>query len=322
MWPVIGHEWAVDLLSRSIETRLSHAYLLAGPAQVGKRTLAKAFAQALLCTGHDAPCGRCRACRLVQADRHPDVHLIMPGQERIKIETIRELEHALTLSPVEGRYRVCILCRFDQATVPAANALLKTLEEPPPTVTCILTANRAGSLLPTIVSRCQLVPLRPLPAGQIVAALEQRGIDAPRAHLLGHLAQGRVGWALAAAQDRRMLESRKQVLEGVIQAVQGSYSDRFAWAEKLSRNPEQVPTVLHILSSWWRDVLLLAAGSAIPVANVDHEDTLREWAFQYGVEISRAVLRSIRDTAWRLERNANMRLALEVLMLDLPASSQ
>ena len=132
MWPVIGHEWAVELLDRSIRTdRVSHAYLFVGPSQIGKTTLAKVFARALLCQGQDVPCGACRACRLVQADRHPDVHLVAPVKDRIKIEEIRDLQRTVALSPVEGVYRVCVISRFDVATPSAANCLLKTLEEPP-----------------------------------------------------------------------------------------------------------------------------------------------------------------------------------------------
>ena len=93
---------------------------------------------------------------------------------------------------------------------------------------------------------------------------------------------------------------------------------RFAWADQLSRNVDQVPHVLHVLSSWWHDVLVLASGSGVQVANLDRRSLLLEWAARYGVDTAQRVLGEIRDTRWRLEHNANRRLALEVLMLDLP----
>ena len=93
MWSIVGHEWAVELLARSIETkRLSHAYLIVGPAQVGKQTLARTFTQAILCAAGDAPCGTCRSCQLVEADRHPDVHVVAPEKGSIKIERVRSWE--------------------------------------------------------------------------------------------------------------------------------------------------------------------------------------------------------------------------------------
>jgi DNA polymerase-3 subunit delta' len=247
------------------------------------------------------------------------VHVIAPENGRIKIEAIRTMQHAVALSPVEGPYRICVIRDFDRATPSAANALLKTLEEPPPTVILILTANGVEALLPTIVSRCQVVPLRLLSTGQIVDALQAQGLG-DKARLVGHLAQGRVGWAIAAAQDERVLEQRNQILASVLAEAHGSYTERFAWAQKLSRRPDRVPVVLEALASWWRDLLLCISSSGVPIANVDQEARLQEWADRYDIETAKRVLRAIRDTAWRLERNANLRLALEVLALDLPAS--
>jgi DNA polymerase-3 subunit delta' len=320
MWPVIGHDWAVELLELCIRAgTTSHAYLIVGPAQVGKTTLARSFAQALLCQGEDRPCSACRACKLIQADRHPDVSLVSPEGARIKIEAIRELQQALSLSPVEGDYRLCIIRQMDVATPSAANCLLKTLEEPPQRAILILTASGVEMLLPTIVSRCQVLSLRIVEMERIVAALRERGVGRERARLLASLAQGRIGWAIEASQDEGMLARREEVLEKVLGLEDASYQARFAWADQLSRNVDQVPHALNVLSSWWHDVLVLASGSGVQVANLDRRPALQEWAARYGVDVAQRVLRSIRDTRWRLEHNANRRLTLEVLMLDLPA---
>lgn len=319
MWPIVGHEWAIDLLARSIESRkLGHAYLFVGPGQVGKRTLAKVFAQTILCADGDVPCGVCRSCQLVHRERHPDIHLIDPEDDRIKIGAIRTMLRSVPLSPIEGRYRICIISQFDTATDSAANALLKTLEEPPSTVILLLTANRVASVLPTIISRCQVIPLRVLPTQQITSALLARGVDDEQAHLLGRLAQGRMGWAISAAKDGRVLQQREQALEHVTGMAQASYTVRFSWANALSKKPEGVPQVLQTLTSWWRDILLIASASSTPITNIDREATLREWASRCDVQTAKQALQAIRDTAWQIEHNANLRLALEVLMLDLP----
>jgi DNA polymerase-3 subunit delta' len=323
VWAVIGHEWAVELLDRSIRAnKVSHAYLLVGPSQIGKTTLAKVFAQALLCQGEEPPCGICRACQLVRRDRHPDVHLVMPEKDRIRIEEIRDLQRSVSLAPVEGAYRVCVLSRFDVATPSAANCLLKTLEEPPERVILVLTADRLESLLPTIISRCQVLGLRSVPTRQIDSALRARGIDEVRARLLAHLARGRVGWAIDASLDEKALDQRDQLLDQLGKLTEEGYAFRFAWAERLSREPDRVQYVLDVLSGWWRDVMVLASGSDIQIANVDREAELGEWAARYGVFAAWRVLRQIRDTAWQLERNANRRLALEVLALELPGDGR
>jgi DNA polymerase-3 subunit delta' len=283
---------------------------------VGKTTLARAFAQALLCKRPSAPCGTCRACRLVMADRHPDVSLVAPEDGTIRIESIRDLQQTLSLAPVEGAHRVCIVRQIDLATPSAANCLLKTLEEPPPRVILVLTASSLESLLPTLVSRCQALSLRAVPTEQIVAALQERGVE--RAQLLGALAQGRVGWAIEASRDKQVLARREQVLEKVLSLDGSSYQARFTWAEELSKAPERIPETLQVLSSWWRDVLILASGSGVQIANQDRLSVLQEWAARHGVDSARRVLLGILDTMWRLARNANRRLALEVLMMDLP----
>jgi DNA polymerase-3 subunit delta' len=321
VWPIIGHKWAVDLLDRSIHVdKVRHAYLFVGPSQIGKTTLAKAFAQALLCQGESVPCGACRACRLVQRDRHPDVHLILPEKDRIKIEEIRDLQRVVSLSPVEGSHRVCVISRFDLATPSAANCLLKTLEEPPERVVLVLTADRLESLLPTIVSRCQILGLRPVRTGDVVSALLARGVEPSHARLLAHLAQGRVGWAIEAERSEGVLKQREQLLAELRDLDGGGSVHRFTWAERLSKEPDHIRYVLDILSGWWRDVLILASGSDAGVINIDQEAELGEWANRYGVAAAQQMLRNVQETAWQLEHNVNRRLALEVLALEMPRS--
>lgn len=320
MWSVVGHKWAIELLSRSIASgQVSHAYLLSGLSHIGKTTLAREFAQALNCQQMDAPCGACRACQLARAGRHPDIQVIEPVQNHIRIEVLRALQNAAALSPVEGKYRVFVISQIDTATPSAANCLLKTLEEPPARVILLLTADRIEAVLPTIISRCQAISLRPLTVGQVTQALEKQGIDPARAHLLGRLSQGRIGRALTAADDPQFLEQRERILNKLIDLSTATYVARFAYAEQLSKKDEQVPQVLEVLASWWHDVVMLASKSTVPIINVDRQAQLDQWAARIGVQTAAAMLRSVHQTAWQLEHNANLRLALEVLMLNMPS---
>ncbi len=146
--------------------RTAQAYLFSGPPAIGKRTLARAVAQRLVCLAPEAtrrPCGHCRACRLVAADAWPDVHMLGAP---LRIEAVRELQHDLALAPNESPHRVAIVPEVELATLGAANSLLKTLEEPPRQVVLLLTTADPGAVLPTIRSRCQVLPLRPLPVGE------------------------------------------------------------------------------------------------------------------------------------------------------------
>jgi DNA polymerase III subunit delta' len=329
---IVGHEWAVQLLGGAIaHQRIGHAYLITGPAQIGKTTLARTFAQALNCEAEsvtERPCGECRACKLIAIDRHPDVRLIEPevssrGSLSLKIETIRELQRGLNLAAYEGRYKVAILKRFDAANQNAANAFLKTLEEPPNNVILLLTATDADTLLDTITSRCRTVGLRPLPVSLIEQSLATRwNVPDEQAHLLAHLADGRLGWAVQAAQEPAILQERTDQMAQLQTILAGNRGGRFAQADKLANKPELIPPLLQIWLSWWRDLLLLNQGNAngrfTPLTNIDQEATLHQQARRWDRKTLLHSLQQTRRALWQLERNANTRLVLENLFLVYP----
>jgi len=330
---IIGHDWAVGLLQGAIlHERVGHAYLITGPEQIGKTTLARTFAQALNCDAEvgERPCGQCRTCQLIAANRHPDVRLLEPevsgrGKPTIKIDAVRELQHGLSLAAYEARTKVAILRQFDAANANAANAFLKTLEEPPNNVVLLLTAADADTLLPTIASRCRVIGLRPLPLSLIEQSLTTRWhVPEDQAYLLAHLADGRLGWAVQASQDSAILLERKSQLEQLRDVVDGRRVERFALADKLSRKPEQLPALLKNWLSWWRDLALVAqsrkpgeAGS-LRVSNIDQEARLHQLAAVWSPERIRISLKQTNLVLWQLEHNANTRLALENLLLTYP----
>lgn len=321
-WDIIGHEWAVQSLARdAVSERVRHAYLLLGPTGIGKSTLALAFAQTLLCRDDDRRCNQ-----LVAAHTHPDLSLIVPEESgkiirtaKISIEVIRELIYTLSLRPVESQRRVAVIADFDSASRGAANALLKTLEEPPGDTILILTAESEDRLLPTITSRCERLTLRPLPLAQVQSALQTRwGLPAEQAALLTHLSAGRLGWAVRMHQDEDAQPRRRRYLEDMRTLLSASRVARFDYAQTLAGDREQLLEALEVWQSWWRDVMLCSTGGQTPLVNIDDEAHVRQVASQMQPAIAAQAVAAIRQTRQHLARNVNSRLALEVLLLELP----
>lgn len=320
-WSVFGHSWAVEHLTRSLEhNRARHAYLISGPEGIGKTTFARAFAQAVNCLDeHERPCGVCRACTLIARDGYADVSIIQSEGSTLKIEQVRDMQRMLSLRPVEARYRVVILRRFNEASPQAMDSLLKTLEEPAPYVILLLTADTADTLLATIRSRCQPIHLRPLATSLVRRALEQYfNVESEQAALLAQLSGGRMGWAVRAATDESLLAQRTEMLNLLEDALSQSRAGRFALADALSKEKTGLQSALELWQSYWRDVLLLIHSTTTPITNRDRRHTLQQLAVELKVDDVQKALNAIRRTSRYIDQNVNARLALEVMMLDLP----
>ncbi len=341
-WGMIGHEWAVRGLARSLANdRVAHAYLFTGPHGIGKTTLARALAQALECTGPHPPCGECRSCKMIARERHLDVQVIegvpvgfkfdpeapvpIPpranDRERriLKIDQVRLLQHDLARAPFEARWKVAILRRFEEANDEAGNAFLKTLEGPPAHARLLLTARDASLVLPTIASRCQILSLHPLPLETVERALTERWhVDPAQARLLARLSGGRLGWAVRASGDPKMLDARRTYLDTLQETLCEGRAERLVRAEGVAKDADRLPELLEYWLGWWRDLLLVQSGDADRITNIDRADRLREQAARLSLDQIEKALKSVRDTGRYLSQNVNARLATEVLLLSLP----
>lgn len=324
-WDLLGHDWAVDLLREHVaRDSLRHAYLFTGPPGVGRRTLALRLAQAINCpqpTAPGEPCRTCRTCAQIERMQHPDLAIVQAEVEggTLKVEQVRELQRSLALTPYEARYRVAALLRFEEAHPSAANALLKTLEEPAPRVVLAVTAESAEALLPTIVSRCEVLRLRPSPVDEVGRALQARcGLDPAQASLLAHIAGGRVGYALRLSAAPEQLEQRTAWLDDHLRLLAASRVERFAYAEEIAKDKDRLRRALNTWLSLWRDVLLRAAGASAALTNPDREPDIQALAGRVELAAAHRVVAAIERTQDLLDRNANTRLATEVFLLDLP----
>ncbi len=335
MWTVIGQTRAVSLLQRGLETdSLAHAYLFVGPAHVGKMTLALNLAQALNCEAVEAPCGECLSCQKIASVKHADVQVMVLNDEtsdenraKIRVEQIDELQHSANLPPFEGRCKVFIIDGAEFLSIGAANRLLKTLEEPVGKVVFVLLTIDEQLLPATVVSRCQRVELSPMPADKIGNALNSSwGIEPEKAKLLARLSHGCLGWAVSAALDDSLVQQRAEWLERWLDIIDTDAEERFTYAAQLAtqfgQNRRLVHGRLDLWLEWWRDLLLVKVGSSENVTNIDRLDLLSDLAKGFSLAKIRAFIQSIRAAGEQLGKNANPRLVLEVLMLDIPETEK
>jgi DNA polymerase-3 subunit delta' len=328
MWQVIGQDKILSLLDYSLKTNtIAHAYLLVGPRHVGKGTLACNLAQALNCDGPELPCGQCHSCQRILEGKHADVVPIgLDSRTEIGIDDIRGLQRLANLPPYEGKCKVFIIDDAEYLSTEAANSLLKILEEPPPRIVWLLLAAEEEHLLPTIISRCQRLELKPVPSERVQEILvNSYNVDANKAKLLTQLCHGRLGWALSALANDDILEQRSQriaKLVSLLTPTSRSLEQRFAYAQELasqfSQNRRAGAEIIEIWLDWWRDLMLIKGGCKEAIINVDYEIALEEQARGLSLSEIKGFLANLCLLQEEISKNVNPRLALEWLMLNLP----
>jgi DNA polymerase-3 subunit delta' len=334
-WTTIGNEPVLRALSAALKGEPAHAYLFAGRDGLGRGRTALEFAAALNCTGDVRPCRQCRSCRDTFAGNHPDVEWLAPGglcdepehrghaeSRDIRICQVRRLERVLSLAPYSGGWRVAVIENAHTLTGEAANAFLKTLEEPPRQTVLVLLTDREDELPETVLSRCQRLAFHAVDREAVRRALEAEGADSPMAERIARIAGGRIGWALRALAEPALLEQRETFLAEAVQLAHAARSERFAWAARAADRDLSVRRLyadeLDVWQGWWRDVLAVLAGAVGGIVNVDKKSLLDEESRLYTAPQIVLFLRSLTVTRGYLEQNVDPQLALENLMLDLP----
>lgn len=332
---VVNQDHAVLLLRLAVRAgRVGHAYLFVGPAGVGRRTLALAFAQLLNCVRPDGDaCGECDPCRKIARGTHPDVRILdvtrgqyleAPGKEHrgkeIPVDQVRALRQDAAYAPYEGRWKVYIVADAERMNPSSANSLLKILEEPPPRVTFILIAESSVALLPTIVSRCQLIRCSYLRTDQIEKALVDRWeIEPDRARVLAVLADGRLGRALEWARSEERLEARDRLLELLPALEAGDPLQRLDAAEAMAKDAtgDFLVEMLDLAVLWYRDLLVWKQlQEPALLTNRDRRDQVARLAAEYDEATLRARIEAVEEAKDALRRNVNPRLALEKMFLS------
>lgn len=266
---VLGQENAISLLRRQLATdRLANTYLFLGPGGSGKKTAAMAFATAVLCPEEMEGCGVCSACRRIDAGAHPDIHLIERTEDSavIKIDQMRELQDELALTPFEAKRKVAVIIDAERLNPHAANAFLKTAEEPAGSAILILTASNEASLLETLVSRCRIVRFRPLPAAILRDILVACGIDAHLAEAVSAVSAGSVKQAMSLANSE-LASHRIWLIEKIASLEKVNPVDLAddviskCTGKNLTQTRDSITLCLGFLSLLLRDARVLQSGA-------------------------------------------------------------
>ncbi|MCH7842136.1 MAG: DNA polymerase III subunit delta' [Chloroflexi bacterium] len=333
MWTIFGQDHLLKRLEPTLQQRRqSHAYLLSGPPHVGKMAMAINLSQAVNCLeGPGAPCGTCTQCTRIAAGLHADISILIPGQGEegrspktvIGIDAIKELIHRVSLNPYEGSSSVVIIDGAESMSDDAANALLKTLEEPPPQVMFLLLTANEGAVLPTIRSRCQRMVLVPLSRDAMVQRLVSGHQTTPeQAEHLFRLSRGCLGWAIGALDDAQVLEQRQADLEKMQETLDAGLETRFTYANEIATlfgsDRDAAKDLLALWLRWWRDLLLIKEGAEEFLHNADYSDSLRNQASGLSTAEIVQFINRLMQTLSNLDSNVNPRLAMEVMMLNLP----
>ena len=324
---LIGHERPKAILRAAmLHDRVAHAYLFYGEDGIGKRLMAIRFAQAINCdrdSGPDGPdaCGTCRSCHQIEACIHPDFLLIEPDREQtnpqIKIEHIRELESQIIYKPLVGRRKICIVDEADRMTLGAANALLKTLEEPPGYSLFLLVTSRPFALPATVRSRCQGLRFAAPARTQVEAALIlKREIPPDDARFLAVVTQDRIGQALQTDLGATRAQQEEFSTLTATRSLE-SITTLLTAAEALAR-ADRAPEALEWIAGWVRDLVLVRVGADPDnLLNLDQLPALKERARGMPLDGLLDLLDDIEAMQRSATRNLNLQIALETVLLRL-----
>ena len=323
---ILAQEEPLSALRRALSNqRVAQAYLFEGPSGVGKQKTALALASAMNCSAQPQGCGQCEICTRIAAGNHPDVRVFEPrkeGDRNIKVEFVREEILPFTrFAPFESGHAFLIFPEADVSFpahhAQAANALLKTLEEPRANLHFVLLAERPDRLLPTIRSRCQRVRFSRLPPDIVKRILEAEGVPESARHAATALAGGRADRAIELAQEQKGEQLLELALRVDACVAEGKPAPLLDLGEELARN-DDLPLILETMALFYRDVAAASLGLSEDELVFGHQpDIIRERAGLLDARRAASRVSSIYRTSESLERNANTEIALDAMLFEL-----
>lgn len=317
---IIGHEETIANLKKAIEKGyISHSYLFEGEESIGKRKVALAFAKTLLCRAEGTePCNRCNSCLKFDNFNHPDFTLIEPEKELIEKKKIDKLLSNINIAPLESKKKIIIIDDSNCMRLETQNALLKTLEEPPPYINIVLITSNSNNIIPTILSRCEIVNFYPVQKDKIEKLLiEKYGKTKEEANFIAHFTKGSLGKSIIYSESPNFFKLRDETLDIVDQIIRGDEFNIFMAMDFFNGNKDNYEDILDILLYWFRDLALYKRlGSSGLLINQDKTTLLSNQSFLKEDRINDIIDR-VMETRENINRNVNYQLAIETMLLNM-----
>ena len=320
---ILGHEQIKEHFQNAVSTgRISHAYILSGEAGMGRKSLANAFALSLLCEkGLPDPCMECHACKQVLSGNHPDlIYVTHEKPASIGVDDIRkQINDTIQVRPYSSYYKIYIVDEAEKMTAQAQNALLKTIEEPPSYAVILLLTTNPDAFLPTILSRCVQLKLKPLKDSVVKEYLIQSlGVEESQAEIYAALARGNLGRAIHLAQSedfKRMYGVMLTLLKSVKEA---DISQLLDYVRTFKEEGFDIHECLDFMQMWYRDVLMYKTTKDVNLLIFKDEfSAVKAAGTVSGYDGLEKILNAIDKARVRLDANVNMELAMELMLLTM-----
>ncbi len=317
---IIGHEKIIDNLKKAIDNnQISHSYLFEGEESIGKKMVALSLAKTLLCKeGGLEPCNRCNSCLKFDNFNHPDFQLIEPEKDIIKKEEIDDMIKSINIAPLESSRKIIIIDDSHKMRVEGQNGLLKTLEEPPSYINIILVAPNKNNLIPTILSRCQIIPFYPVENKKIEDLLvSQYNKTKEEAKFIAHFTKGSVGRSIYISQSEDFFQNRDETLSIIDGIINGDKLKIFNSTDFFVKNKDIYEEILDIILYWFRDLIIYKEiGESELIINMDKISLLSNQSF-LNIDKINDIIEKIIETRKSIERNVNYQLAIEAMLLSM-----
>lgn len=319
---IIGHSEVIQNLQQAIQhQKVSHSYIFDGIEGIGKKMVAATYAKTLQCLKQDViPCNECSSCKAFDSGNHPDVFFIDTDKKSLGVDEVRDsIQKDIGTKPYKYKYKIYIVEKADRMTIQAQNSLLKTIEEPPAYGVIMLLSVNFKQFLPTILSRCSLIKLKPLKTQEIKDYFyNYSNINHTNLDLYAAFSGGSIGKVKKIIESEQFMDIREEVIKWTKEIQRGNLIKLFEIQKEMENYKEEIDIVLDLMYIWYRDILFMKQmGNNSYLMNKDKINDLLNVSRDLSYNKLSKSLEAIEDAKMQIRQNVNFQLCLEMMLLHI-----